>query len=386
MRRILLIIISVFCFIALTACNNTDAETIDYISGIEGMHGTLNESHDFGFGFVIELLTNEELAELNDFVAINYAAARGGFITEGLNLLITFSDDITDFSLLEVYFVDNDLFSFAPTAVLGNIPSIQKDTPILITHYYSSGTIPTSGFSFVSPNGEEMFYTFEQSRFDGSIEWVFFNWPNKNSLFSMTDVEAKEDWVEPDPYPHIGYASDLEISIIQMQPHAIGERFVDFDNTIHSYFARFNIDYIHLFDYSELRTVRDGRRGLIEDDELIGDFLMITTNKPLRNFAVVLLANEIIDDETIFIPIADFGIIDELTPESAYVISSYISIGALPWSGVTFIDETGIRHFYTIVQNQSDEGPPYMLIRFENRVHELPEDFHPWWCDLIWYC
>jgi len=125
----------------------------------------------------------------------------------------------------------------------------------------------------------------------------------------------------------------------------------------------------HELDYTDVRIARDGSVG---DDDPIGDTLIIRTNVPLREFAVVLIGNDTIEEELVFIPIETFGAVELFTPEAAFVIRSYLGLGSIPWSGITFIDSGGQRHYYAIAQNQSDEGDPYFLFPFEDRTDELP--------------
>jgi len=135
----------------------------------------------------------------------------------------------------------------------------------------------------------------------------------------------------------------------------------------------------HMFDYSELRMVRDGSAEFYNST---GDMLIIRTNVTLYEFAVVdlLVDPDAFDEEgVVFIPRDSFGMIETFTPEEAYVIEHYMGVGTFPWSGITFLDAGGQRHYYTIIQNQSDEGDRYLLGGpFEDRTDELPPDWQPW--------
>jgi len=134
-------------------------------------------------------------------------------------------------------------------------------------------------------------------------------------------------------------------------------------------------DLIHEFDYTNLREERYG-----SPIELFnGDRLVVWANAPLYDFSVISIGHDFLDDELLFIPISRFGMIDELLPGQAYVINSYISMGTLPWSGITFTDEDNRIRYFTLLQDQSDEFPPYRLLEFENRADNLPEGWTPWW-------
>ena len=71
--------------------------------------------------------------------------------------------------------------------------------------------------------------------------------------------------------------------------------------------------------------------------------------------------------------------IDELLPGEAFIINDYMSMGTLPVSGITFLDESGERWFFSILQNQAGEGDPYRLIEFQLKIDAFPSDWiAPW--------
>jgi hypothetical protein len=133
-------------------------------------------------------------------------------------------------------------------------------------------------------------------------------------------------------------------------------------------------DYIHEFDYM---LVRESVHGFASD--ILGDTLVIWTDIHVRDFSVISVGHDFIDDELFFIPIEVFGQVDNLPPGMGFVINSYISLGTMPWSGITFVDENDVKRYFTILQDQSDEFPPYRLIEFEDRTSELPPDWRPPW-------
>ena len=125
--------------------------------------------------------------------------------------------------------------------------------------------------------------------------------------------------------------------------------------------------YLHEFTYSDIHG-----HNIVTDLNLV-----IWANIPLRDFAVISFGNYSIDDEIIYIPIDTFGQIDELTPGHAFVINSYYTKGTVSWSGVTFIDESGKRRYFAINECHGETG--WLIWEFENRTHELPSDWTPWW-------
>jgi hypothetical protein len=135
--------------------------------------------------------------------------------------------------------------------------------------------------------------------------------------------------------------------------------------------------HLHEFNYTHINDPQfDGYKTDLD--------LVVWANVPLRDFAMLSFGNDTLDDELIFIPLDTFGQIDELMPGHAFVINSYYTIGTLPWSGVTFIDESGLRRYFAINEGWSDEGEgesesEFHIWEFENKTHELPSDWTPWW-------
>jgi hypothetical protein len=59
--------------------------------------------------------------------------------------------------------------------------------------------------------------------------------------------------------------------------------------------------------------------------------------------------------------------IDELSPEKPFVVQLLIP-GSTPAYGISFVDENGDEKYYTINMSGrgEEEGPPYLLLEFEN--------------------
>ncbi|MCL2828597.1 MAG: hypothetical protein FWD99_07680 [Oscillospiraceae bacterium] len=121
-----------------------------------------------------------------------------------------------------------------------------------------------------------------------------------------------------------------------------------------------HVTFTHMLDYSELRG-----------DAEFGDTLMIQTYTPLRDFAVINMSNDALNDEIIFFPLESFGTVENFLPGEAFIIHSYMGVGTLPWSGITFLDENGQRHYFAIIQNQVDGEDPYFLLALESRDDHL---------------
>jgi len=108
-------------------------------------------------------------------------------------------------------------------------------------------------------------------------------------------------------------------------------------------------DYLHEVDYTLVREARAG--GAVE--HLNGDRLVIWADVPLFDIALVSVESDFIDDELVFIPIDTFGHVPELPLGQAFVINSYISMGTLPASGISFAAESGELHYFWVLADQS---------------------------------
>jgi len=113
------------------------------------------------------------------------------------------------------------------------------------------------------------------------------------------------------------------------------------------------VTFAHMLDYDELR----GSGGLEHTDSL-----MIRASVPLYDFAVVNITNDSMGDRIVFFVEDAFGFVESLLPGEAYVIISYVSVGTLPWSGISFFDGEGQFWAFAILQNQADEGDAYLLL------------------------
>jgi len=100
-----------------------------------------------------------------------------------------------------------------------------------------------------------------------------------------------------------------------------------------------------------------GRRVVGQVDyrngEGIGDTLMISANVPLRDFGLVKFYVDFTEDGWLFILVEILATIDELSPDDAFVITSYTGAGTLPQSGVTFVDPDGQRRYFAMQHDNS---------------------------------
>jgi len=115
-----------------------------------------------------------------------------------------------------------------------------------------------------------------------------------------------------------------------------------------------NINTIHTLDYNQVQLAR----GNEPSEDGWGVSLLIQADVPLYNFSIIAVEHDFENDEWLIIPLASVGEIDLLTPNEGYLIFNYIGAGTLFLSGVTFEDENGNRHYFTMGENQSGSIEP----------------------------
>jgi len=94
-----------------------------------------------------------------------------------------------------------------------------------------------------------------------------------------------------------------------------------------------------------------------------GDTLMIRTARNLYEFSMLLMTPNGTGDIVTYEPYEIIRVVDNtFLPNEAFIINGYMSVGTVPWSGITFLDENGDRWYFAILQDQSDEFPPYRLL------------------------
>jgi len=138
-------------------------------------------------------------------------------------------------------------------------------------------------------------------------------------------------------------------------------------------------EYLHQFDYREVFAARD--EISIEEIAEGGARLVIWANQPLTDFGALFFTNDFVNDELFFIPIDSFGTVPKLQPTEAFVIDNYMGLGTFPWSGVTFVDDSGRQRYFAMMESAAyPDGSdyPWVIWEFENRTDELPADWQPW--------
>jgi len=115
------------------------------------------------------------------------------------------------------------------------------------------------------------------------------------------------------------------------------------------------------------------------DREPFGDRLVIWSSMPLFDLELIGVTTEMIGDDLVYIPLNAYGRIDALWPGYGYIVANYMSMGTLPWSGITFLDETGARYHFWLNHDNSDSTNRFFLGQFIDRSDELPDDWEAYW-------
>ena len=115
-------------------------------------------------------------------------------------------------------------------------------------------------------------------------------------------------------------------------------------------------DNIHYFDFGS--THGEGAK------------LVIWANQPLADFVVVTLSSDVLEDDRDrwgFIPHETYGSAVELLPGEAFVIKNYMGLGTLPHNGVTFVDESGVKRYFFVFENQGypETGDRWLIWEIE---------------------
>jgi len=116
----------------------------------------------------------------------------------------------------------------------------------------------------------------------------------------------------------------------------------------------------------ELLNKYDSFHEYISNED--GDKLIIRTDKVIKDFAFISV-NWREDDNKISLFAGDtLFSVDELSPEKPFVVKLLDLGGILPAYGISFVDENGLRRYFTIDSDRRgvDEAPPYFLTEFSD--------------------
>ena len=128
------------------------------------------------------------------------------------------------------------------------------------------------------------------------------------------------------------------------------------------------LDDITLFIDRAENTVLESFDRLYSIDHSIlwaGDIeqMVIWATQPIFNASLIYFSNDWdeVAEDIIYILIETYGMADTLSPGEGLHIFNYVSRGTFPWSGISFCDAQGERHFFAINHDNSDSPHRYMM-------------------------
>jgi len=268
--------------------------------------------------FFITQIDVDGRENIGDRYEVNYAQAHGVSIDNGLTLHFVFNQEVFDFSFIEVTTLEDG--TFAKTGTLYEVGNLTLSRSLVLTHYFGHGTLPISGFTFTDSNGESKWFVFSQSQMDGEIYWETFDWSHNHTL-AVTEDNGFAHHVDRPDYPSINLPDDLEPINIRIQ-----------------WLDELPQDYVEwTLPYREN-----------------GETLLIAPATTMRDFAIIDVDT---NPGSVMGP-RIMGVMfyaGDLTPDRPLVIHSFLERGcAVPRTGFTFIDEAGMRRFFTFMQSQMD--------------------------------
>lgn len=293
----------------------------------------------------IQVATEEMLAEIvdEDFLMIDFAAATGGFVTEGITLIVNTSDLVSGFTIGE----------------LGDLADYGTNTQFIITNFPIG---QAASISYELADGYQNTYNFAVN-ISGELGTIVDNeqWDDSDEGADVTFEDIEIDLDGDDAMPMLDPIE--KVSILLMEPYICDEESVDVSYVLSDYIYDLELELIQLFDYENVffsRPMAELNRMALP----AGDFLLIQATAEITNIEILSL--EVTDGlfQMNFSVVERFEVAENLLPTEALVIYNYRSVGMFPLSGITFIDAYGVRHYYLIFQDHSDEFPPYRLIPF----------------------
>ena len=351
MNKIIMSLLTLFLILTLTACD-VDISNPDYnppTTSTEDPAGPPQEEH-VELDLQIALADEELLSTFDHLHEVDYAIAHAPYLDaippSDVKLVIWTNVPLRNFALLTFA---NDVISeesiFIPIDTFGQVSELSPGEGFVVNSYFGMGTLPWSGVTFIDESGTTRYFAFIQNQGEQGDPFLIWEFENRTS-------ELPPDWTpwweggnvltvgEPTTSaPVVNIAHELSHSPFE---EWVGEVVIDF----------------YEFDYNIIRDARG------EERMAIGDRLLIWSEVPIRNFSIIAIKNDIIDNELVYTPFASFSHIAQLPARHGIVINLYGGLGTLPWSGIRFEDENGNAHYFAIVQDQRDRYMPYLLLPF----------------------
>lgn len=281
-----------------------------------------NDSTTADFDFTIDIITQEDRDALERYVEIEYATDLGDI--EGLTLLFDFNQPISDFALLKLgSTLDGEPVVMGILHEVGDLGFQGLNEHLVLTNYFSGGTLAASGFYFLDPDGNERWYVFQISQRDGNIYWHSFSWSSEYDFYVPGETGNDQSNTNPAP-PNSGSGTATRVFGIE----------------------RFNAAEVALLgDHS--RFVWSGS----EMDDLTDLNAVFTFSENVTNFQFLFVGW---DENLNF---ANFGVSHDVGDVAAgrpVVLTHYNHVGTVSNSGFTFRDASGVTHWYVFQESQMD--------------------------------
>jgi len=282
----------------------------------------------------------------------------GRFYTQAWIACELFGEGTTLYEPGEIFFgypyafEDYDGELYVSTARWGNLrPNWPTASHTLVSQSGNHTTVQTTVVAYDHrASGDEMpMATFNFVFIDGRIEsgLGYWTWPDTGE---WAGTPAEDPYV-PLPYVSLPYDS-VPDNIFTTSIGHIAFHIAPADNPILDFFPQQRID------YNGLRAVREG-----ENPQHHGDSLAIWSSDYMFEVELINFTEDLTDGLS-FVPVSSFGFIDVVAPGQALVIYNYVGVGTMPWSGITFLLDTGERIHFWMQHDQSDSPNAFQLGRF----------------------
>jgi len=96
--------------------------------------------------------------------------------------------------------------------------------------------------------------------------------------------------------------------------------------------------------------------------------IIIYATQPIYNVALVYFSGDWDGVEMVYSVIQSHNIAAILTPGEGLHILNYVSLGALPWSGISFYDVDGKQHFFSIGHDVSDSPHWFLMMNITGQM------------------
>lgn len=318
--------------------------------------------------FRIDVISDEGLAELYNYRTVDFATVSNN--VGGSNLLFTFFQPVYHFSISDTeirHFDYGDGGAYIALEPLFTLDALTVEQSLVVTNF---PLIQLSSVEFsvsASDPYDRRGFTFEHPTPDVvRLVWVehgvIMNGMYGTHVIDDNDDDYDHGYDDSDNYDEPNLEEFPPIPEQESTLILAGVRQPPLDE-VTDYCMLLDLEFTHLFDYHTvwfLRPMAEMNRAMLPP----ADTLLITSTQLVTDFAIVSLAVSETDAQINFSIIDKFTITDELLPGEWLGICNYMSFGSIARSGLTFVNELGIRVFYLIIQDYYDGIIEYWLVPF----------------------